>query len=196
MEERVYDGAPYCVTKLLVPQDAAERRSFVIEKRLQRCKINLKDTKSKATAIYEMNAADVPLIRSVHATLYPSSLTFGTSPGLASNSYANSLNDVFDGKPMENIEAGMAIGEVLGGDGQNVANIFPQNPNVKKGEWTTIENKIYTCLKENPTCVAHLSQRYNYDTVKLSRPFTIDYHSHFVCSSGPGCDTVEATLRN
>ena len=128
------DGAPYCITKSTLPQDAAERRSFVIEKKLQRCKIDLKDSKSRATAIYEMNSEDVPLIRTVHATLYPSSLSFGTSPGLASEAYANFMNDVFDGKPMKNIVAGMAIGKILGGDGQNVANIFPQNPIVKNGE--------------------------------------------------------------
>jgi len=170
--------------------------SFVIEKKLQRCKIDLKDSKSRATAIYEMNSEDVPLIRTVHATLYPSSLSFGTSPGLASEAYANFMNDVFDGKPMKNIVAGMAIGKILGGDGQNVANIFPQNPIVKNGEWATLENRIYSCLKTNPTCVAHLSQRYHYDKVMYSRPFSIDYHAHFVCSSGSGCDVVEASLSN
>lgn len=190
------DGAPYCITKSLLPQDPAERRVFLIERKVQRCKIDLKDSKSRATAIYEMNSQDVPLIRSVHAQIYPSSLSFGTSSGIASNAYANSMNDVFNGKPMENIVAGMAIGQILGGDGQNIANIFPQNPNVKNGEWAILENRVYTCLKANPTCVAHLFQRYHYDNIMYSRPFSIDYYTNFVCSSGSGCDVVEASLRN
>lgn len=190
------DGAPYCVTKLVVPRDPAERRSFVIEKRLQRCKIELEDTRSRAVAIYKMNSLNVPLIRSVNAVIHPSSLKFGKDPGPASAAYAHSLNDIFDEKPMENIVAGMAIGQILGGDGQNVANIFPQNPNIKTGDWAIVEKKIYNCLKQNPTCVAHISQRYHYDNVARNRPFSIDYHANFVCSSGTGCDTVEASMLN
>lgn len=187
---------PYCVLKYTVPQDAAERRQYVLEKRLQRCKIELKDTTSKATAVYEMNSVAVPLLRSLHATIYSSSLDQGSSAGVASAAYASSLNDVFNGIPMENLGTGMALGKSLGGQGQNLANIFPQSSLVQASEWASVENQIYTCLKENPTCVAHISQRYHYDKVQLSRPFTIDYHCHFVCESGNGCDAVETTMRN
>lgn len=177
---------PSCALKISPPRDAVQNSKVYLRGLEQHCKIYLTGG-AVATYSYVLNQNGIPIINTAATVLTSVNLETGSGPTISSRAYAILMGGQ-DALP------GQIIGAILGGRGDQMANIFPQS-SANSLEWASIESNVYNCLSQQTSNEVTLSWRFTYHNSAGTMPISILYSAIFEGGPHP-CPNIRRNLRN
>ena len=176
----------HCSLLLSPPRDPAEYTAIYLRGQGQHCKSVLK-AGGIVTYSYILNKNRIPVISDGVVLLTPLNLDTGSEVESGAAAYAAIMAN---GKAV----AGQILGFRLGGHGDELSNIFPQSL-VCKGLWEQFEDKIYSCLTNDPLSTARLSWSFYYSNPSATQPSQITYSALFL-GGKKLCSSMKQTFYN
>ena len=174
---KLEDDGTYCLLHKRVPRDPASYNKVYVEKRQQKCKLNLIGGGNPGIFSYRLTSHTnpIPVLDNANAIIALKNLDLGTSPPISALIYAKILG----GGETSNTVAGQILGKKLGGTGNEITNIIPMAKETQE-RYLSFEQGIYDCLKNAKADGASLSWSLLYRSTSESRPFKITYRVFYV----------------
>lgn len=94
------------------------------------------------------------------------------------------------------VQAGHLLAKRLGGEGNSMWNIFPQNGNVNMGIYRTFEEQIADILQEPLVTEVHLTWDFTYSTQAVKEGFIPSSIKYAYKAKGPGGTLIKHGCRN
>jgi RHS repeat-associated protein len=124
-------------------------------------------------------AKAVKTLTSVNAHITKANLDRGTDVNPPTRKYARMLGG--NHGPPTTDDAGHSIACRLGGPGKNPDFIFPQSPNINRGQFSRFEAKVYAKVLKHGAVDVEVTLFYGSNE---TRPFSIDYAVHYTPAAG------------
>ena len=130
---------------------------------------------------------DQLVVTSASGTIYPDSLNHGTETTSCTQKYSRLMED--DGN--QNCDAGHILANHLGGYGNILVNIFPQDLSINRGSYANFENDIYECMISGAKS-GFLQWEFTYQT-NHTMPYQVDYQADF---ENGNCTHIQSQFSN
>lgn len=140
-----------------ITADSAEYRNIYEKKVTQKCTFMVGGSITTGVIAYSLNSNNMTVPISGIVTISKRNLDQGTSISEISKSIIRQLTLQY----LSTVQAGQVLGSILGGPGDNIANVFPQSI-ANKNNYDNIEKVIHDCLSLDKAKLATIRWNFKY----------------------------------